>query len=274
MSDTPHPAASPDSAAVPNSTLSTVPDALQRAELPPQEAAAPALVEYLQSLAKANTRLSLTAIKEPETLLERFVIEPLIGWRHILDLLRTAPPPGKSLIDVGSGGGAPGLPIAITEPTWDVTLVESRRRKAEFLRTTAQQLELARTTAVQNRIETVAHGPMRETFSIAIARAVAPLPVTLELLLPLLAVGGLAAVWSGPSAQKQFRLTEEFAQAAGGETPQVTTLAWPHSDRTLVLVTTRKLKPSPKPYPRSMQRMRSALARSAKSPSRRDRTAR
>jgi 16S rRNA (guanine527-N7)-methyltransferase len=257
-----------------NSTPSIVRDALQRAALPPQEAASHALAEYLQTLAKANTRLSLTAIQDPETLLERFVIEPLIGWRHILDLLRTAPPPGQSLIDVGSGGGAPGLPIAITEPTWDVTLVESRRRKAEFLQATAQQLDLARTTAVQSRIETVAHGPTRETFGVAIARAVAPLPVTLELLLPLVAIGGLAAVWSGPSARSQFHLTEQFAQAAGGATPQATALTWPNSDRTLILVTTRKLKASPKPYPRTMQRIRSTLARAAKAPSRGHRTSR
>ena len=267
MSDTPHPTPPADLASPADATRSSVQKSLQRARLPGIGTASAAMATYLESLTDANSRLSLTAIQDPDTLLERFVTEPLIGWQHILELLGDAPAPEKSLIDVGSGGGAPGLPIAITEPTWNVTLVESRRRKAEFLSATANQLDLQRVTVAQTRIETLAHGPSREQFGIAIARAVAPLPVTLELLLPLVTVGGLVAVWSGPSAFRQPDVTKLFAQTAGGATPQTTTLSWAGSDRTLVLVTTRKLTPSPNPYPRSLQRIRGAVARAAKSPS-------
>ncbi len=265
MSDTPHPTPPADFAPLADATRSDVQKSLHRAGLPEIGPTSATMATYLQTLANANTRLSLTAIQDPETLLERFVTEPLIGWHHILALLGNAPGPTKSLIDVGSGGGAPGLPIAIAEPTWNVTLVESRRRKAEFLSTTARQLDLDHVTVAQTRIETLAHGPNREQFDVAVARALAPLPITLELLLPLVTVGGLVAVWSGPSAHRQRDITTQFAQAAGGAVPDTTTLTWPESDRTLVLVTTRKHTPSPTPFPRSLQRIRNAVARAAQS---------
>src|SRR5258708_2893514 len=90
----------------------------------------------------------------------------------------------RSLVDVGSGGGMPGLPLKIARPELRVTLVESDRRKAAFLVHAAAELDLD-VEVVAERAETVGHGPLRESFDVAACRALAHLPVLLELCLPL-----------------------------------------------------------------------------------------
>jgi 16S rRNA (guanine527-N7)-methyltransferase len=103
----------------------------------------------------------------------------------------------RSLVDVGSGGGMPGVPIAIARPDVRVTLVEADRRKAAFLIHAAATLGLD-LEVIAERAETIARGPMRESFDIAVCRALAPLPVLAELCLPLVRVGGRLLAMKGP----------------------------------------------------------------------------
>jgi 16S rRNA (guanine527-N7)-methyltransferase len=93
------------------------------------------------------------------------------------------------LVDVGSGGGMPGLPIKLARPDLQVTLIESDRRKAAFLEHAAAQLGLAVDVRAE-RAEETGRGPLRETFDAACSRALAALPVAAELCLPLVRVGG------------------------------------------------------------------------------------
>jgi 16S rRNA (guanine527-N7)-methyltransferase len=157
-------------------------------------------------------------------------------------------PDGGRLVDVGSGGGLPGLPLKIARPQLDVTLVESDQAKAAFLVQAAARLGLTGVEVVARPAEEVGHDPRhREQFDVAVARALAPLPVLVELCLPLVRVGGMLL------AQKTRK--EEAAQAQhaievlGGSIDSVSDA--PSGARaTGTVVVIRKVAPTPEAYPR------------------------
>src|SRR5579864_692209 len=153
-----------------------------------------------------------------------------------------------TLVDVGSGGGLPGLVLKIVRPDLAVTLVEADQSKAAFLVQASARLALAGVEVVARRAEEAARDPRyREKFDLATARALAAMPVLAELCLPFVRVGGRLL------AQKTDR--EDVAAAAraiellGGSAPQI--VAAPSAARsagTIVIVT--KLRPTPELYPR------------------------
>ncbi len=138
---------------------------------------------------------NLTAIRGPETAIDRHIIEPLLG-RHRL-IAADLPVPHGPLIDVGSGNGAPGLPIALCEPGRTATLLDSRSGSTEFLGAVVEQLGAPWITVVNERAERAAHTDLRERFALALTRAAAPPDIAIELTVPFLRVGGLAMLWTG-----------------------------------------------------------------------------
>jgi 16S rRNA (guanine527-N7)-methyltransferase len=154
---------------------------------------------------------------------------------HVEDSLRALPLlealPG-AIVDVGSGGGAPGLPLAAVLPEREVTLLESNRRKATFLEDVAAEFSNVR--VVWGRAE----DQELEQFGVAVARALAPPPVAAEWCLPLIVVGGAAILWVGPSAD-----LEEVARAA-----EQLGAAAPDDHGGLVVL--RKVQPTPSGFPR------------------------
>ena len=121
-----------------------------------------------------------------------------------------------AIVDVGSGGGAPGIPLAASFPDREVTLVEAERRKADFLRTWETRLPNLR--VIWARAEEQA----TDRYGIAVAKALAPPPVAAEWCLPLVRPGGVAVLWVGPSAEPERvarvaeQLAAELADSAGG----------------------------------------------------------
>jgi 16S rRNA (guanine527-N7)-methyltransferase len=155
------------------------------------------------------------------------------------------------LVDVGSGGGMPGLPLKLARPDLQVTLIESDRRKAAFLAHAAAVLALAVEVRAE-RAEETGQGPLRETFDAACSRALAPLPVAAELCLPLVRVGGrLLAMRTGGDAGEAENETELAAAAAqlGGGAPLVHRAPSAARQRGTILVV-GKLAPTPERYPR------------------------
>ena len=148
-----------------------------------------------------------------------------------------------SLIDVGSGGGMPGIPLKIVRPELRVTLLEADRRKGAFLVHAAACLGLELEVVVE-RAETAARGRLREAFDLAVSRALAPMPVLAELCLPFVRPGGrllAMKVEVEPAAGAISRL--------GGGEPLVVPAPSPARERGLVVVVP-KLLPTPAAYPR------------------------
>lgn len=195
---------------------------------------------YLDLLSKANQQFNLTAVRDPDE-----------AWvRHIFDSLTLMPflstlDDGDRVADVGSGGGAPGVPLAIAMPHLKFTLIESTGKKAEYLRATASDLQLDHVTVVQERAETVGHDPAyRERFAVVLARALGPMRVALELTMPLAKVGGLGLYIKGAKAQ------EEIKSAAGALHVLHSKVLEVSLTPTGQIVVVEKQRPASKEYPR------------------------
>lgn len=162
------------------------------------------LQRYHAMLLDWNQRMDLTNVPEQEMALLHYADSLLALSRP--DWF----PEGASLIDVGTGAGFPGLPLAILRPDMEVCLLDALRKRCSFLEAVVQELGLARVFVVHARAEDAARGALREHFSLAAARALAPLRVLAEYLLPFVQPGGLALCWKGPSLAVEL---EEAASA-------------------------------------------------------------
>jgi 16S rRNA (guanine527-N7)-methyltransferase len=205
-----------------------------------------AVARYVAFLLEANDRVNLTRVVTPEA----------IARDHLLDALAALPLLDESgarrVIDLGSGGGVPAIPLALARPDLDWVLVDSVRKKAEALRGFVAALELGRVTVLSERLEALGRDPAhRDRHDLATARACAPLPVLVELALPLVRAGGALLAWKGPLGPADAELRAGGAAGAmlGGGTPRVR----PSNLAALggrTLVTVAKLGPTPARFPR------------------------
>src|SRR5258708_7702084 len=153
-----------------------------------------------------------------------------------------------NLVDVGSGAGLPGIPIKIARPDLDVTLIEADQAKAAFLVHACAALGLDQVEVVARRAEEAGHDPrLRERFDVAVARALAPLPVLAELCLPLVRVGG--RLLAQKTEAEDPTAAARAIQLLGGELSFV--VAAPSTARgTGTVVVIDKTRPTPALYPR------------------------
>ncbi len=188
---------------------------------------------YLDELEAWNERINLTTVPVAERR-TRHVGESLA----LLALLD--PAPGTSLVDLGSGAGVPGIPIAIERPDITVTLIEADKRKAGFLIHVSGLLGLNNTVVLAERAEVTGHSAgQRGSHDLVVSRATAALPVLCELALPLLRVGGRLVAMVGDSADIEAAVAA--ATACGGDAPRVMT----HG-----IVSVMKVSATPGEYPR------------------------
>jgi len=203
---------------------------------------------YLSALLAWNRRVNLTAITEPNE----------VAALHFLDSLTCLAvsrfDANARVIDVGSGAGFPGIPIAISRPDLHVTLLESTGRKCRFLDHVITTLALPGVSVDCRRAEMAGQDPStRESFDIAVTRAVAELAVLAELCLPLLKMGGVALVMKGPKAESEIARGGGAMAVLGGRLEFARPLALPVPSGTVerVVLGIRKISATPQGYPRA-----------------------
>lgn len=216
--------------------------------VPPE---APArLVAFAERLLAANERLNLTRITAPAEVVEKHLLDALLAL-PLLDPLAADGP--LSLADVGTGGGVPGIPLALARPSWRVTLVEATRRKAEFLEEARAALALGERVAVRcARAEELGREPdARAVLDAAVARAVGSVATVLELTLPLVRVGGRVVLYRGPSAEAAERAEAARVAPLLGGSEELTALrvALPSGAERLLLAIDKRAD-TPQAYPR------------------------
>jgi len=167
------------------------------------------LGRYLGFLLAMNERMNLTAIVTPEAAWER----------HALDALSLVPDlaaleAGARVVDLGSGGGVPAIPLALARPDLAFTLVESTRKKAAFLEDVARSLSLTRVTVLADRAELVGRGPLRGSFDAVTARALAKLSDLVPLAAPLLRPLGRMLFIKGQRADEELSDAEPALRRA------------------------------------------------------------
>lgn len=203
---------------------------------------AASLSRYIDLLLEANQRLNLTRILD----------RPSAEVRHIADsltLLAYLPPGPITLADVGTGGGVPGIPLAIARPDASVTLIEATRKKAAAIGQIVEALGLSNITLLNERAEAVGQSAQRETFDIAVARAVGELVWITEWCLPLVKKGGAVLAMKGPRVSEELPAARKTLHSLAGAEPVVHPVDRPELPGH-VIVQIRKMGKSDLRYPR------------------------
>lgn len=214
--------------------------------IPVREGLAEQLTRYHELLLDWNTRMDLTAVTEEAEMMDRHYVDSLIP----LGMSGLVPERG-SLIDVGTGAGFPGLPLALACPNLRVTLLDAQQKRLTFLRAVVDDLGVDNVTLVHARAEDGARRPeLREQFDLAVARAVAPTAVLAEYLLPYVKVGGKALCWKGPALLEEMEMGRRACHLLGGRAGdplpcQIPGRAWQH-----LLLPLEKVAKTARQYPR------------------------
>lgn len=208
--------------------LGTLTAEATRLDIPLDKRARERFATYLDLIMEWNQRAGLTSLTDPHEIQRRHLAESL----SLLAALRRAGiiPAGSTqrIADLGSGGGFPGVPMAIAERGLDLVLVESHGRRAAFLQATIEALAMEQAKVATMRAEDAGRGPMlRATFDLVTARALAPLPVLIEYALPLLKDGGLLVAPKGSRAGDELAASGGALAALGGDVRDILELPLP-----------------------------------------------
>jgi len=202
------------------------------------------LEDYGRALLEKNQVMNLTAIRE----------EDKVAQLHMLDcaaLLNFADFQGKTLIDVGTGAGFPGLPLKILVPSLEVTLLDSLNKRVDWLNEVSARLGLAGVRAIHARAEEQAQVKgFRDSFDFATARAVAELRLLCELCLPYVKVGGYFLSMKSVGSDQELEDAAHCIKFLGGRVVDVHDYTIPGTDVSHRLVVIQKVAPTLKGYPR------------------------
>lgn len=211
------------------------------------------LEQYSQLLLEKNKVMNLTAITQPEE----------VALRHMLDclfLLSCGQFEGKKVIDVGSGGGFPGLPLQIARSEARFLLLDSRKKRVDFLAETCRALGLPAQTMSTRAEEAARQKDLREQFDLAVSRAVAPLNILCELCLPFVRPGGLflAMKSDNQAAEQELAQAQGAIHRLGGRLKEQKKYLLPGTDAAHQVLVIEKQKPTPPAYPRRYAKIESA----------------
>ena len=210
----------------------------------------PALVRYADLLVEKNKVMNLTAITEPAD----------IAALHFLDsaaLLTLADFRNKTVADVGTGAGFPGLPLRIVEPSIRLTLLDAQNKRIEFLKEICDDLALADVECVHQRAEEFA-ADRRESFDLVTSRAVAALPLLCELCLPLVKVGGYFVAMKSVDAGAELDAATHAIEVLGGAVERVADYDIPGTEVRHRAILIKKVRETGKKYPRPFAKIKKA----------------
>ena len=210
----------------------------------------PALIRYADLLVEKNKVMNLTAITEPAD----------IAALHFLDsaaLLTLADWKGKTVADIGTGAGFPGLPLRIVDPSIRLTLLDAQNKRVEFLKEVCGELGLADVECVHARAEEFA-ADHREGFDLVTSRAVAALPLLCELCLPLVKVGGYFVAMKSVDAGAELDAAAHAIEVLGGAVERVADYDIPGTEVRHRAILIKKMRETGKKYPRPFAKIKKA----------------
>jgi len=208
----------------------------------------PALVRYGDLLIETNKVMNLTAITDPED----------VATLHFLDsaaLLTLESFSGKSVVDVGTGAGFPGLPLRVLEPSIRLTLLDSLNKRIQFLETVCRELDLPDVACVHARAEEFA-AEHRQSFDFAVSRAVANLSVLCELCLPLVKAGGYFLSMKSVESDEELESAKKAIKTLGGQVERTADYQIPGTEVVHRVIFIKKIAETPKKYPRPFAKIK------------------
>lgn len=199
--------------------------------------------DYMKLLLEWNEKINLTAITEEDEIILKHFVDSLTISKYIKE--------GKSIVDVGTGAGFPGIPVKIVRKDVKVTLVDSLNKRILFLNDVIENLGLGDIETLHFRAEEFGQNKKyRESFDIATSRAVANLSTLVEYLLPLVKVGGICICMKGSEIKEELENSKKAIKILGGEIQEVEEFYLPETDIKRTIVIVKKISSTPKKYPR------------------------
>ena len=203
---------------------------------------------YYELLIEWNEKINLTAITEVQDVAVKHFLDSLLAAKMVENLA------GKTLIDIGTGAGFPGVPLKIMEKDLKVTLFDSLQKRLKFLDILCAELKLTDIVTIHGRAEDGGQNKdLREKFDLASARAVARMPVLLEYALPFVKVGGYFLALKGPELDEELKESAKALKVLGGEVAEIGRFSLGGYTRNIALI--KKAAPTPKAYPRKAGNM-------------------
>ncbi|SNV04043.1 Ribosomal RNA small subunit methyltransferase G [Megamonas hypermegale] len=201
--------------------------------------------KYYELLYEWNKKINLTAITEPKDVAIKHMVDSLSCFKA--DLFKE----NTSLIDVGTGAGFPGLPLKIFYPSLKLTLLDSLNKRVKFLQLVVDELGLKDVEVIHARSEEAARNKKyREKFDLATARAVARLPIICEYCLPFVKDGGTFIALKGRQYEEEAAQAQKAIKVLGGEISDIMPVKLPEIDDKRAVIYIKKIKSTPKTYPR------------------------
>ena len=200
---------------------------------------------FIDLFIEKNKSINLTKINNREEFLIKHIIDSLILDKYV-DIK-----PNTQVADLGTGGGLPGLLLAILHPDSRFTLIDSVQKKIRCVKEFASQLKLNNVTGLSDRLEELGQNKKyRESFDIVLARALASLPVLLELAIPLVKTGGIFVAMKGPNYSEEVSIAGIAMKQLKIEAPNIEKYELPEGMGSHYLLIFKKDKPTPNAYPR------------------------
>lgn len=199
--------------------------------------------KYMEMLIEWNKKINLTAIIEKEEIIIKHFIDSLTILKYIEK--------NKTLIDVGTGAGFPGVPLKIVNNELEVTLMDSLQKRLKFLEEVIKENKINNVKIIHKRAEDAGRDKkLREKYDYATARAVANMSTLVEYLLPLIKIGGKCIVMKGPNIEEELNKSKKAINILGGKIEKIEEIILPGTDIIRSIVIIKKIKATPAIFPR------------------------
>ena len=200
------------------------------------------LEKLMDSVIQMNQKLNLTRIIDNDD----------FAMRHIFDSLAVNMPEGDSVLDVGTGGGFPGLPLAVCYPEKQFILLDATAKKIKAVKQIAKAVDIPNVNFLIGRAEDLSRDERyRESFDIVTSRAVAAYAILSELCLPFVKLGGHFLAWKGPGSEKEVKDGGKATILLGGNLPEIKDKNVLKNRGVHVIIFCEKIHETPKKYPRA-----------------------
>lgn len=198
---------------------------------------------YMNMLIEWNNKINLTAITEPDQIILKHFIDSITILKEIDDK--------SKIIDVGTGGGFPGIPLKIMNNSLEIVLLDSLNKRINFLNEVIQKLKLKNINSIHFRVEEAGQNiKYREKFDVATSRAVASLNILVEYMLPLIKVGGICICMKGSEIEEEIENSKKAIDILGGKIEKIESFTLANTDIKRNIVIIKKIKETPNRYPR------------------------
>ncbi len=215
---------------------------LQALEVEEPESKADILARYADIVIETNEKFNLLGNVTENDLVVKHILDAASGAKFVKD--------AKTVLDIGTGAGFPGFPLAVCLPDVKFTLADATEKKIDFINQTAMTLGVSNITGVAGRAEEMAHGKMREKYDVCVSRAVAALNKLCEYCLPFIKCGGKLVAYKGPLVYDEVNEAEHAFSMLGGRLEGIRVVSVPYLEGERYMALVEKIKPTNPIYPR------------------------